>query len=182
MSAVGEIDLGKALGTDYFLLRSELTEQETDYIDRTRQFVDEGRRRCAIIRIAAECRELRPGGSRSLAAVAWGNASGDGQRGAHVGSGDPKNMLNFPKPTARRRFGKSSMTTVLNFPNASRTIGFGKLSRYVGVHRRHRATPTGPPPQPAPFPGGRAPCAQPGQVGHPVPNLSRHHARPAGAG
>ena len=32
---------GQALGTDYFLLRSELTEQETDYLDRTRRFVDD---------------------------------------------------------------------------------------------------------------------------------------------
>jgi glutaryl-CoA dehydrogenase len=34
-------DVGKALGTDYFLLRSELTGQETDYLDRTRRFVEE---------------------------------------------------------------------------------------------------------------------------------------------
>jgi glutaryl-CoA dehydrogenase len=34
-------DVGKALGTDYFLLRSELTEQETDYLDRTRGFVED---------------------------------------------------------------------------------------------------------------------------------------------
>jgi glutaryl-CoA dehydrogenase len=35
------VDVGKALGTDYFLLRSELTEQETDYLDRTRRFVED---------------------------------------------------------------------------------------------------------------------------------------------
>jgi glutaryl-CoA dehydrogenase len=34
-------DIGKALGTDYFLLRSELTELETDYLDRTRRFVED---------------------------------------------------------------------------------------------------------------------------------------------
>ncbi len=33
-------DVGKALGTDYFLVRSELTQQETDYLDRTRGFVE----------------------------------------------------------------------------------------------------------------------------------------------
>ena len=32
-------DIGTALGTDYFLLRSELTEPELDYLDRTRRFV-----------------------------------------------------------------------------------------------------------------------------------------------
>jgi len=36
-----ETDIGRALGTDYFLLRSELTADETDYLDRTRRFVDE---------------------------------------------------------------------------------------------------------------------------------------------
>ena len=34
-------DVGRALGTDYFLLRSELTAQETDYLDRTRKFVED---------------------------------------------------------------------------------------------------------------------------------------------
>jgi glutaryl-CoA dehydrogenase len=34
-------DIGKALGTDYFLLRPELTEQELGYLDRTRLFVEE---------------------------------------------------------------------------------------------------------------------------------------------
>jgi glutaryl-CoA dehydrogenase len=32
-------DIGTALGTDYFLLRSELTESERDLLDRTRRFV-----------------------------------------------------------------------------------------------------------------------------------------------
>jgi glutaryl-CoA dehydrogenase len=32
-------DIGAALGTDYFLLRSDLTASELDYLDRTRQFV-----------------------------------------------------------------------------------------------------------------------------------------------
>jgi glutaryl-CoA dehydrogenase len=41
MTATTTPDVGKALGTDYFLLRSELTEQETDYLDRTRQFVEQ---------------------------------------------------------------------------------------------------------------------------------------------
>jgi glutaryl-CoA dehydrogenase len=40
MTATSELDIGKALGTDYFLLRTELTDQETDYLDRTRQFVE----------------------------------------------------------------------------------------------------------------------------------------------
>ena len=41
MTALTEIDIGRALGTDYFLLRSELTPEELDYLERTRQFVDE---------------------------------------------------------------------------------------------------------------------------------------------
>jgi glutaryl-CoA dehydrogenase len=32
-------DIGKALATDYFLLRSDLTEAELDYLERTRRFV-----------------------------------------------------------------------------------------------------------------------------------------------
>ena len=36
-----QLDVGKALGTDYLLLRSELTQEETDYLDRTRRFVDD---------------------------------------------------------------------------------------------------------------------------------------------
>ncbi len=35
------LDVGKALGTDYFLIRPELTESERDYLDRTRRFVDD---------------------------------------------------------------------------------------------------------------------------------------------
>jgi glutaryl-CoA dehydrogenase len=34
-------DIGKALGTDYFLLRAELTAEELDYLERTRRFVHE---------------------------------------------------------------------------------------------------------------------------------------------
>jgi len=41
MRATTTTDIGKALGTDYFLLRSELTEQDTDYLDRTRRFVED---------------------------------------------------------------------------------------------------------------------------------------------
>lgn len=41
MTTVTEMDIARALGADYLLLRSELTEQETDYLDRTRRFVDE---------------------------------------------------------------------------------------------------------------------------------------------
>ncbi len=40
-TATTQLDVGKALGTDYFLLRSELTAEETDYLDRTRRFVDD---------------------------------------------------------------------------------------------------------------------------------------------
>ena len=36
-----QLDVGKALGTDYLLLRTELTQQETDYLDRTRRFVED---------------------------------------------------------------------------------------------------------------------------------------------
>src|SRR5258708_39586827 len=32
-------DIGKALGTDYFLLKAELTADERDYLERTRRFV-----------------------------------------------------------------------------------------------------------------------------------------------
>lgn len=35
------IDVGRALGTDYFLLRCELSEEELELLDRTRTFVDE---------------------------------------------------------------------------------------------------------------------------------------------
>jgi glutaryl-CoA dehydrogenase len=41
MSAISEIGIGRGLGTDYLLLRSELTAQELDYLERTRRFVDE---------------------------------------------------------------------------------------------------------------------------------------------
>ena len=34
-------DIGKALGTDYFVLRAELTEDERDYLERTRRFAEE---------------------------------------------------------------------------------------------------------------------------------------------
>lgn len=40
MTAI-ETDIGRALGTDYFLLRGGLTEDELDYLDRTRGFVEE---------------------------------------------------------------------------------------------------------------------------------------------
>ena len=36
-----ETDIGRALGTDYFLLRSELTAEELGYLERTRRFVDD---------------------------------------------------------------------------------------------------------------------------------------------
>ena len=41
MTVTAETDIGRALGTDYFLLRSELSEDELGYLDRTRRFVDE---------------------------------------------------------------------------------------------------------------------------------------------
>jgi hypothetical protein len=41
MTATPQLDVGKALGTDYLLLRSELTKEETDYLERTRRFVEE---------------------------------------------------------------------------------------------------------------------------------------------
>jgi glutaryl-CoA dehydrogenase len=41
MTATTQLDVGKALGTDYLLLRSELTAQETEYLDRTRRFVED---------------------------------------------------------------------------------------------------------------------------------------------
>ena len=34
-------DVGKALGTDYFLLKADLTDAERDYLERTRGFVQE---------------------------------------------------------------------------------------------------------------------------------------------
>ena len=34
-------DIGKALGTDYFLIRDQLTEEELDYLERTRRFVED---------------------------------------------------------------------------------------------------------------------------------------------
>ncbi len=69
-------------------------------------------------------------------ALGWGGrgarvrpTSGQG-READAGQETPKNMLNFPKPTARQPFGKFSMTVVLNFPNPEPVIRFGKLSRF----------------------------------------------------
>ena len=41
MTATTQLDVGKALGTDYLLLRSELTQEEADYLDRTRRFVED---------------------------------------------------------------------------------------------------------------------------------------------
>ena len=41
MSARTETDIGRALGTDYLLLRQELTDEELDYLERTRRFVDD---------------------------------------------------------------------------------------------------------------------------------------------
>lgn len=40
-SATAPVDIGKALGTDYFLIRPELTDDERDYLDRTRRFVED---------------------------------------------------------------------------------------------------------------------------------------------
>jgi glutaryl-CoA dehydrogenase len=34
-------DVGRALGTDYFLIRDQLTEEELDYLERTRRFVED---------------------------------------------------------------------------------------------------------------------------------------------
>jgi glutaryl-CoA dehydrogenase len=39
--APARIDLGRALGTDYFLLREDLTSSERDYLERTRAFVED---------------------------------------------------------------------------------------------------------------------------------------------
>jgi glutaryl-CoA dehydrogenase len=39
--AAAPVDLGKALGTDYFLLRENLTDSERDYLARTRAFVED---------------------------------------------------------------------------------------------------------------------------------------------
>ena len=41
MRAITDTDIGRAIGTDYFLLRSELSEDELGYLDRTRRFVEE---------------------------------------------------------------------------------------------------------------------------------------------
>ena len=41
-------------------------------------------------------------------------------------------MLNFPKPTPRRRFGKPSMHIVPNFPQREPAAGSGKLGTFSG--------------------------------------------------
>jgi glutaryl-CoA dehydrogenase len=41
VTTIGEVDIGRALGTDYFLIRSELTVEELEYLERTRRFVDD---------------------------------------------------------------------------------------------------------------------------------------------
>jgi glutaryl-CoA dehydrogenase len=38
---VAPSDIGRARGTDYFLIRDQLTDSELDYLRRTRQFVDD---------------------------------------------------------------------------------------------------------------------------------------------
>ena len=40
LGAPSPTDIGKALGTDYFLIRDELSDAEMDYLERTRRFVD----------------------------------------------------------------------------------------------------------------------------------------------
>jgi glutaryl-CoA dehydrogenase len=40
VSSTAYLDIGKALGTDYYHIRDELTEAEVDYLDRARRFVD----------------------------------------------------------------------------------------------------------------------------------------------
>ena len=39
--AADHTEVGKALGTDYFLIRDELSEAEVELLERTRRFVDE---------------------------------------------------------------------------------------------------------------------------------------------
>ena len=63
MTATTQLDVGKALGTDYLLLRSELSQEETDYLDRTRRFV--GSRSCPGIGSAPSCRSTWRAGSES---------------------------------------------------------------------------------------------------------------------
>jgi glutaryl-CoA dehydrogenase len=41
MGVIAQTDIGRALGTDYLLLREELTEAELGYLDRTRRFVED---------------------------------------------------------------------------------------------------------------------------------------------
>lgn len=41
MTQTAYTDIGKALGTDYFLIRDELSASELDYLDRTRRFVQD---------------------------------------------------------------------------------------------------------------------------------------------
>jgi glutaryl-CoA dehydrogenase len=41
MAAPAYADLGKALGTDYFFLREQLSPEQLDYLSRTRRFVDD---------------------------------------------------------------------------------------------------------------------------------------------
>jgi glutaryl-CoA dehydrogenase len=38
---VATTDIGRARGTDYFLIREQLTDAERDYLRRTRAFVDD---------------------------------------------------------------------------------------------------------------------------------------------
>jgi glutaryl-CoA dehydrogenase len=55
-------NVGKALGTDYFLLKGQLSAEERDYLERTRRFVHE-----EVINGFWERAEVLPGGFRRWA-------------------------------------------------------------------------------------------------------------------
>jgi len=61
-------DIGRSLGTDYFMIRDQLRDEEIDYLERTRAFVDED-----VLPVAA--------GYWERADFPWGAAGEDGPVG-----------------------------------------------------------------------------------------------------
>jgi len=58
MTVTAQTDIGRAVGTEYYLLRGGLAEEELDYLDRTRRFVEE-EVLPVLLRVAqGECHQL----------------------------------------------------------------------------------------------------------------------------
>ena len=58
MTVTAQTDIGRALGTDHYLLRGGLAEKELDYLGRTRRFVEEEVLRVLLRVVRGECHQL----------------------------------------------------------------------------------------------------------------------------